>query len=37
MENAARYRIPVGGMHIVYPGMGNVEADGNGYRFIPAR
>ena len=37
MDYAARNRIPVGGMHIVYPGIGNVEADGSGYRFIPVR
>jgi len=35
LEYAARLRIPIGGMHIVYPGIGNVEADGNGFRFIP--
>ena len=27
----------IGGMHIVYPGIGNVEANGNGFRFIPLR
>jgi len=37
LDYAARNNIPVGGMHIVYPGIGNVEADGSGYRFIPAR
>jgi len=37
MDYAANLRIPIGGMHIVYPGIGNVEADGNGYKFIPAR
>jgi glyoxylase-like metal-dependent hydrolase (beta-lactamase superfamily II) len=35
MDYAARNRIPIGGMHIEYPGIGMVEADGNGYRFIP--
>jgi glyoxylase-like metal-dependent hydrolase (beta-lactamase superfamily II) len=35
LNYAARNRIPVGGIHIVYPGIGNVEADGNGFRFIP--
>ena len=34
---AAQNRIPVAGMHIVYPGLGTVEADGQGYRFVPAR
>jgi hypothetical protein len=37
LDYAARNRIPVGGMHIVYPGIGNVEADGPGFRFIPVR
>jgi len=37
MEYAAKHRIPIGGMHIVYPGIGNVEVDGNGYRFVPLR
>ena len=34
---AAENRIPIAGMHIVYPGIGTVEAEGNGYRFIPVR
>ena len=37
MEYAAKNRIPLGGMHIVYPGVGTVQADGNGYKFIPAQ
>ena len=37
MEYAAAHRIPIGGMHIPYPGVGNVEADGDGYRFIPLK
>jgi len=37
MEYAAERKIPVGGMHIVYPGIGTVEADGNGYRFVALR
>jgi glyoxylase-like metal-dependent hydrolase (beta-lactamase superfamily II) len=36
MDYAAKNRIPLGGMHVVYPGVGNVETDGSGYRFIPA-
>jgi len=32
---AAENKIPVAGMHIVKPGIGNVEADGNGFKFIP--
>ena len=35
MDYAARNRIPIGGMHVVYPGVGTVEADGNGFRFTP--
>ena len=34
---AAANRVPIAGMHIVYPGIGIVEAEGNGYRFIPVR
>jgi len=34
---AAANGIPVGGMHIVYPAVGAVEADGAGFRFAPAR
>ena len=34
-DYAAKNKIPIGGMHIVYPGVGNVEADGSGFRFIP--
>jgi glyoxylase-like metal-dependent hydrolase (beta-lactamase superfamily II) len=37
MDYAAKNKIPLGGMHMVYPGVGNVEATGNGYRFIPAQ
>jgi glyoxylase-like metal-dependent hydrolase (beta-lactamase superfamily II) len=34
LEYAARYRIPIGGMHLEYPAMGMVEKAGEGYRFI---
>jgi glyoxylase-like metal-dependent hydrolase (beta-lactamase superfamily II) len=37
LEYAARYRIPIGGMHLVYPAIGTVEKEGEGFRFIPAR
>ncbi|MCL2044502.1 MAG: MBL fold metallo-hydrolase [Treponema sp.] len=37
LEYAATNNIPIGGMHIVYPGMGDVEADGEGFKFIPKR
>ena len=32
---AAENKIPIGGMHVVYPGIGTVEADGDGFRFTP--
>ena len=36
-DYAAKNRIPLGGMHIVYPGVGTVEADGTGFKFLPLR
>jgi glyoxylase-like metal-dependent hydrolase (beta-lactamase superfamily II) len=42
IDYAAKNKIPIGGMHVVYPGMGAVEAaysvedNGNGFKFIPA-
>jgi glyoxylase-like metal-dependent hydrolase (beta-lactamase superfamily II) len=35
MDYAAKNKIPVGGMHMVYPAVGTVEADGTGYKFTP--
>jgi len=35
LSYAAKNKIPVGGMHLVYPGVGNVKAEGNGFKFIP--
>jgi len=32
---AATNNIPIGGMHIIQPGVGRVEAEGNGFRFVP--
>jgi glyoxylase-like metal-dependent hydrolase (beta-lactamase superfamily II) len=37
MAYAARNGIPIGGMHMVYPGVGTVQEDGSGFRFIPAQ
>jgi len=37
LEYALHNKIPIGGMHIVYPGVGTVEADGNGFRFVASR
>jgi glyoxylase-like metal-dependent hydrolase (beta-lactamase superfamily II) len=34
MEYAEQHKIPVGGMHIVYPAVGTVEADGTGFKFV---
>jgi glyoxylase-like metal-dependent hydrolase (beta-lactamase superfamily II) len=36
LEYAAQNKIPIAGMHLVYPAIGTVTAEGNGYRFIPA-
>ena len=33
---AAENKIPIGGMHVVYPGIGTVEPDGNGFKFTAA-
>ena len=37
LDYAAKNNIPIGGMHIVYPGMGTVEAEGNGFRFTEVK
>jgi len=37
LDYAAKNKIPVGGMHVVYPGVGTVEAAGNGYTFTPLK
>jgi len=34
LNYAAKNKIPIGGMHLVYPGVGTVEAAGSGYKFI---
>jgi hypothetical protein len=34
---AARNGAAIGGMHLAYPAIGTVAAEGNGYRFIPER
>ena len=34
LDYAAKNKIPIGGMHIVNPGVGTVEGVGNGFRFI---
>jgi glyoxylase-like metal-dependent hydrolase (beta-lactamase superfamily II) len=35
MEEAARDRLPVAGMHLPFPGVGRLEKAGEGYRFVP--
>jgi len=37
LDYATKNEIPVGGMHIVYPGVGDVTAAGTGFKFSPAR
>jgi len=34
---AAKNKIPVGGMHMVYPGTGTVKTSGKGFKFTPAK
>jgi len=35
LDYAAKNKIPVAGMHIVYPGTGSVSVDGSGFKFTP--
>jgi glyoxylase-like metal-dependent hydrolase (beta-lactamase superfamily II) len=37
LDYVARNKISIGGMHMVYPAVGTVEADGNGFKFIPGK
>jgi glyoxylase-like metal-dependent hydrolase (beta-lactamase superfamily II) len=37
LDYAAKNKIPIGGMHLVYPGVGLVRADGPGYQFIHSK
>ena len=37
LDYAAKNKIPVAGMHIVYPGTGGVSAEGNGFKFTPGK
>ncbi|MDR2618593.1 MAG: MBL fold metallo-hydrolase [Treponema sp.] len=32
---AAENKVPIGGMHLVFPAVGTVRAEGSGYRFVP--
>jgi glyoxylase-like metal-dependent hydrolase (beta-lactamase superfamily II) len=37
LDYAVKNKTPVVGMHIVYPGTGSVDKDGNGFKFTPAK
>ncbi|MCL1958779.1 MAG: MBL fold metallo-hydrolase [Spirochaetes bacterium] len=37
LDYAAKNKIPVAGMHIVYPGTGSVNVDGSGFKFTPGK
>lgn len=34
LDYTSKNKIPIGGMHLVYPAVGTVEASGSGYRLI---
>jgi hypothetical protein len=36
LEYAATNNIPIAGMHLVYPAIGRVSAEGGGYTLTPA-
>ncbi|MDL2265560.1 MBL fold metallo-hydrolase [Parabacteroides sp. OttesenSCG-928-G07] len=35
LEYVSKNNIPIAGMHIAYPGIGSVKAEGAGYQFVP--
>jgi hypothetical protein len=37
LEYVVKNQIPIAGMHLVYPALGIVEADGSGYHFVPLK
>jgi len=37
LDYAAKNKIPVAGMHIVYPGTGSVSAEDSGFKFTPGQ
>jgi len=37
LDYAVKNNIPAAGMHIVYPGIGNVGVDGTGFKFTPMK
>jgi glyoxylase-like metal-dependent hydrolase (beta-lactamase superfamily II) len=36
LDYVVKNNIPIAGMHLAYPAIGTVKADGSGYRFVPA-
>ncbi|WP_461246976.1 MBL fold metallo-hydrolase [Treponema sp. R6D11] len=37
LDYTAKNKIPVAGMHIVYPGTGSVSVEGSGFKFAPGK
>ena len=37
LAHVAKNRIPVAGMHLLYPAIGTVKAAGTGYEFVPVK
>ncbi|GHV42786.1 MBL fold metallo-hydrolase [Spirochaetia bacterium] len=37
LDYAAKNKVPIAGMHLTYPALGQVESAGAGYRFVPAK
>jgi glyoxylase-like metal-dependent hydrolase (beta-lactamase superfamily II) len=37
LDYAAKNKIPVAGMHVVYPGTGSVSVEGSGFKFTPSK
>ncbi|AEF82900.1 MBL fold metallo-hydrolase [Leadbettera azotonutricia] len=35
LDYVVKNSIPIAGMHLTYPAIGTVKADGSGYRFVP--
>ncbi|GHU66109.1 hypothetical protein FACS189447_06310 [Spirochaetia bacterium] len=35
LDYVVKNNIPIAGMHLTYPAIGTVRADGSGYRFVP--
>ncbi|MDR2952620.1 MAG: MBL fold metallo-hydrolase [Treponema sp.] len=35
LDYAAKNKIPIGGMHLAYPGIGTVSVEGTGFNFTP--